>query len=148
MNSFFMGNFAYMHQFFAGWQLSQGRIHVFIASWSWVRVLEKKELTMWPRHKKIETSSEQAIEPSCSREYCILLISLEVRSWLHFPTQKPEPIYCRVRDQVSSYFTTNIVQKSKSFPGLMIYHLKRRQYLFLRRKNISTVGLEDFKDTI
>lgn len=94
VNSFFMGisrrAYYYMHQFF------QARFYCFES----LRVLgRREELTMWPRHKKIETSSQ----PLVNIAYCLSAL-------LHdfiFST-KPVPIQKRSTWDIWTFFALPI----------------------------------------
>ena len=71
------------------WEFQGGHIctnsfkHVFIALRAESRVLGREELTMWPRHKKIETSS-QPPRCCCSWILHIAYLPSQLPSWLHF----------------------------------------------------------------
>ena len=71
------------------WEFQGGHIctnsfkHVFIALRAESRVLGREELTMWPRHKKIETSS-QPPPRCCSWILHIAYLPSQLPSWLHF----------------------------------------------------------------
>ena len=70
------------------WEFQGGHIctnsfkHVFIALRAESRVLGREELTMWPRHKKIETSSQPP--RCCSWILHIAYLPSQLPSWLHF----------------------------------------------------------------
>ena len=108
VNSFFMGisrrAYYYMHQFF------QARFYCFES----LRVLgRREELTMWPRHKKIETSSQ----PLVNIAYCLSAL-------LHdfiFST-KPVPIQKREVREIFEQFLP--CQFSLAHPALLIRPLQ------------------------